>query len=168
MRAGAIGAGGAHLRQSMPLVTLLALMILIGLITPEFLTLQTLLVLASDTATLFVLAVGVSFVIMLGGIDLSIQSVASLSSVIVALDPAALRLSRLRAGDSDRHRGGRARRACPRQAAHPLLHCDARDRRHRGRHRADHLGRSRDHDGRQRARLHRLDHRRQPRACRTK
>ena len=41
--------------------------------------------LASDTATLFVMAVGVTFVIMLGGIDLSIQSVASLTSVVVAL-----------------------------------------------------------------------------------
>jgi ribose transport system permease protein len=85
MRAGAIGAGGADLRQAMPLLTLLTLMIVIGLVTPEFLTLQTLLVLASDTATLFVMAVGVSFVIMVGGIDLSIQSVASLASVIVAL-----------------------------------------------------------------------------------
>src|SRR5512132_1644993 len=85
MRAGAIGVGGADLRQAMPLLTLLALMIVIGLVTPEFLTLQTLLVLASDTATLFVMAVGVSFVIMVGGIDLSIQSVASLASVIVAL-----------------------------------------------------------------------------------
>ena len=41
--------------------------------------------LASDTAVLFILATGVTFVIMLGGIDLSIQSMASLASVIVAL-----------------------------------------------------------------------------------
>jgi ribose transport system permease protein len=38
----------------------------------------------ADTATLFIIAAGVTFVIMLGGIDLSIQAVASLSSVIVA------------------------------------------------------------------------------------
>src|SRR5690606_29412852 len=38
-----------------------------------------------DTAVLFILATGVTFVIMLGGIDLSIQSMASLASVIVAL-----------------------------------------------------------------------------------
>jgi len=39
----------------------------------------------ADTATLFIIAAGVTFVIMLGGIDLSIQSVASLSSVLVAM-----------------------------------------------------------------------------------
>ena len=44
-----------------------------------------LLQLADDTVTLFVLAAGVTFVIMLGGIDLSIQAMASLASVIVAL-----------------------------------------------------------------------------------
>jgi ribose transport system permease protein len=85
VKAGAIGPGGDLLRQAMPLVTLIILVIFVGLITPEFLTVQTLLVVASDTATLFVMAVGVTFVIMLGGIDLSIQSVASLASVVVAL-----------------------------------------------------------------------------------
>jgi ribose transport system permease protein len=38
---------------------------------------------AADTAVLFILATGVTFVIMLGGIDLSIQAVASLASVIL-------------------------------------------------------------------------------------
>ena len=51
---------------------------------------DTLLELASDTAVLFILATGVTFVIMLGGIDLSIQSMASLASVIVALTVARL------------------------------------------------------------------------------
>ncbi len=85
MRAASLGSSREALRQATPLVTLIALVVLVGIVTPEFLTLQTLLVLASDTATLFVMAVGVTFVIMLGGIDLSIQSVASLTSVIVAL-----------------------------------------------------------------------------------
>jgi ribose transport system permease protein len=74
----------------MPLLTLVALAIVVGSITPQFLTIETLLVLAADTATLFVLATGVTFVIMLGGIDLSIQSMASLGSVIVALTVAQL------------------------------------------------------------------------------
>ncbi len=52
---------------------------------PVFLQPATLLQLASDTAVLFILATGVTFVIMLGGIDLSIQSMASLASVVVAL-----------------------------------------------------------------------------------
>jgi ribose transport system permease protein len=73
------------LRQWLPVLTLIVLCGIVGFVTPQFLQIQTLLVLASDTATLFVLATGVTFVIMLGGIDLSIQAMASLASVIVAL-----------------------------------------------------------------------------------
>jgi ribose transport system permease protein len=69
----------------MPVLTLALLVAVVGTLQPGFLTPSTLLQLASDTATLFVLATGVSFVIMLGGIDLGIQSMASLASVIVAL-----------------------------------------------------------------------------------
>ena len=61
-----------------------------GSLQPVFLQPRTLLQLASDTAVLFILATGVTFVIMLGGIDLSIQSMASLASVVVALTVAAL------------------------------------------------------------------------------
>src|SRR5260370_1339194 len=74
-----------RLRQWLPLFTLVVLVLIVGVLQPEFLTPGTLLGLASDTAVLFVLASGVSFVIMLGGIDLSIQSMASLASVVVAL-----------------------------------------------------------------------------------
>jgi ribose transport system permease protein len=77
--------GIERLRQATPLFTLIVLMALVGSLQPSFLTPETLLQLASDTATLFVLACGSSFVIMLGGIDLSIQAMASLASVIVAL-----------------------------------------------------------------------------------
>jgi ribose transport system permease protein len=73
-----------------PLATLIALVLLVGIIQPGFLEPSTLLQLASDTAVLFILASGVTFVIMLGGIDLSIQSMASLASVIVALTIARL------------------------------------------------------------------------------
>src|SRR5690349_13366821 len=74
-----------RLRQWTPLVTLVLLMAIVGALQPSFLTAEALLQLAGDTATLFVLACGSSFVIMLGGIDLSIQAMASLASVIVAL-----------------------------------------------------------------------------------
>jgi ribose transport system permease protein len=77
--------GGDRLRQWLPLATLIILMIAVGSLQPVFLQPATLLQLASDTAVLFILATGVTFVIMLGGIDLSIQSMASLSSVVVAL-----------------------------------------------------------------------------------
>lgn len=73
------------LRQWLPLATLVILVILVGIVQPSFLEPSTLIELASDTAVLFILATGVTFVIMLGGIDLSIQSMASLASVIVAL-----------------------------------------------------------------------------------
>ena len=71
--------------SSIPILLLLGLVILIGALQPSFLTVDTLLVVMADTATLFILAAGITFVVMLGGIDLSIQAVASLSSVIVAV-----------------------------------------------------------------------------------
>jgi ribose transport system permease protein len=73
------------IRKWLPLATLAVLIILVGIAKPSFLQPGTLIELASDTAVLFILATGVTFVIMLGGIDLSIQSMASLASVIVAL-----------------------------------------------------------------------------------
>jgi ribose transport system permease protein len=73
------------MRKWLPLVTLAALVLLVGIAQPSFLQPGALIGLASDTAVLFILATGVTFVIMLGGIDLSIQSMASLASVIVAL-----------------------------------------------------------------------------------
>src|SRR5580693_9735523 len=72
-------------RAAVPILLLLGLVTLIGALRPSFLTADTLLVVMADTATLFVLAAGITFVVMLGGIDLSIQAVASLSSVIVAV-----------------------------------------------------------------------------------
>jgi len=78
------------LRKWLPLATLAVLVVLVGIVQPSFLEPRTLIELASDTAVLFILAAGVTFVIMLGGIDLSIQSMASLASVIVALTLARL------------------------------------------------------------------------------
>ncbi len=77
--------GPNRVRQWLPLATLVILVAVVGVAQPVFLQPASLLQLASDTAVLFILATGVTFVIMLGGIDLSIQSMASLSSVIVAL-----------------------------------------------------------------------------------
>lgn len=82
--------GSDRLRQWLPLATLVILVCIVGVMQPIFLQPSTLLQLASDTAVLFILATGVTFVIMLGGIDLSIQSMASFASVIVALTVARL------------------------------------------------------------------------------
>jgi ribose transport system permease protein len=78
------------IRKWPPLATLAALILTVGVVQPSFLEPGTLIGLASDTAVLFILATGVTFVIMLGGIDLSIQSMASLASVVVALTVARL------------------------------------------------------------------------------
>jgi ribose transport system permease protein len=76
---------GSTVRAAIPILLLLGLVVLIGTLQRSFLTVDTLLVVMADTATLFILAAGITFVVMLGGIDLSIQAVASLSSVIVAV-----------------------------------------------------------------------------------
>jgi ribose transport system permease protein len=80
---GKLGSDGV--RKWLPLGTLVFLVAIVGTLQPVFLEPSTLIQLASDTAVLFILATGVTFVIMLGGIDLSLQSMASLASVIVAL-----------------------------------------------------------------------------------
>jgi ribose transport system permease protein len=72
------------LRNVAPPAVLLVLIAVIGIASPGFLRADTLLVILSDTAVLFVLAAGATFAILIGGIDLSIQSVASLASVILA------------------------------------------------------------------------------------
>ena len=90
MRALTDAIGADRLRQYLPLATLVVLVVLVGVAEPSFLEPATLLQLAADTAVLFILATGVTFVIMLGGIDLSLQSMASLSSVVVALTIARL------------------------------------------------------------------------------
>ena len=75
----------ATLRNAAPALFLLLLVVAIAVAAPGFGSPDTLLVILADTTTLFTLAAGVTFVILLGSIDLSIPSVASLSTVIVAL-----------------------------------------------------------------------------------
>jgi ribose transport system permease protein len=74
----------ARLRDNAPLATLVVLVLIVGVFSPAFLEANTLMLLAADTATLFIMGAGLTFVIMLGGIDLSVQAVASLSSVVMA------------------------------------------------------------------------------------
>lgn len=75
----------ASLRAAAPALFLLLLVVAIAIAEPGFGSPDTLLVILADTTTLFTLAAGVTFVILLGSIDLSIPSVCSLSTVIVAL-----------------------------------------------------------------------------------
>ena len=77
-----LDAGWMH--AAIPPALLVGLVVIIELAVPGFLTGETLSLLFANTAVLFILATGVTFVILLGGIDLSIQAVASLASVILA------------------------------------------------------------------------------------
>ena len=74
----------SFLAGQIPLLTLLGLVVLVGLVDPSFFSFRTLMVLTSDTMTLFLMAAGATFVILMGGIDLSVQAVACMTSVIVA------------------------------------------------------------------------------------
>src|SRR5882724_4874696 len=75
---------GKWVHGAIPLVLLVALLLIIEIASPGFLTGETVALLFANTAVLFILATGVTFAILLGGIDLSIQAVASLASVILA------------------------------------------------------------------------------------
>ena len=68
-----------------PILTLLVLVFGIAASEPGFLRPRNLLAVTADTMTLFLMASGATFVIMLGSIDLSIQAIASMTSCIVAV-----------------------------------------------------------------------------------
>jgi ribose transport system permease protein len=72
-------------RSQAPLLALIVLVALIGGYDPGFIHPGAVLGLLADTSTLFVMATGITFVLLIGGIDLSSQAVASMASVIVAL-----------------------------------------------------------------------------------
>ena len=74
----------AAIKDQLPLIVLLLLVMVVGAIDSGFLAPGNLLVVTADTMTLFLMAAGATFVIMTGGIDLSIQAVASMTSCIVA------------------------------------------------------------------------------------
>ena len=74
----------AVVKDQLPLIVLLLLVLAISSIDSGFMAPGNLLVVTADTMTLFLMAAGATFVIMTGGIDLSMQAVASMTSCIVA------------------------------------------------------------------------------------
>ena len=68
-----------------PLLILIGLCIMITLITPRFFSATNLAGVARQSAILLIAALGVSLVIMMGGIDLSVEGIMALSSVIASL-----------------------------------------------------------------------------------
>jgi ribose transport system permease protein len=74
-----------RLQTYLPIVVLVALVLFVGLYDRTFFSLANFLTVTADTMTLFLMASGVTLVIMMGGIDLSIQAVASMASCILAV-----------------------------------------------------------------------------------
>jgi hypothetical protein len=68
-----------------PLLVLIALCILIGLINPNFLSLRNLVRIANSAAIPLILGLGVTFVIIMGSIDLSIEGVVAFGAVVLSL-----------------------------------------------------------------------------------
>jgi len=75
----------ARLRPHFPWITLVVLTLAVSLTNPVFLLPANLVQMTADMATLFVLALGLTLVIYIGGIDLSAQSVANMTTVLATL-----------------------------------------------------------------------------------
>lgn len=74
-----------RIRPHLPWITLVVLTLAVSVINPVFLQPQSLVQMTADVATLFVLALGITLVIYIGGIDLSAQSVANMTTVLATL-----------------------------------------------------------------------------------
>jgi len=74
-----------QLKRHFPWITLLALILLVGAMDHTFLRPQNLMELAADIAPLFIMALGMTLAIYIGGIDLSAQSVANMTTVLATL-----------------------------------------------------------------------------------
>ena len=79
---GFLGALGGHVRTWAPAVSLLVLVMAFGVAEPQFLGPNNLATLASQAAIPIILATGMSFVILQGSIDLSVEGVMGASSLI--------------------------------------------------------------------------------------
>ena len=76
------GVAGTYLGLA---VTLLAMVLLFGSLSQYFLTLDTFVTLANDIPALTVMAVGMTYVLIIAGIDLSVGSVMALSSALCSM-----------------------------------------------------------------------------------
>ncbi len=71
------------LQRWMPLIVLAGLCLVIGIIEPRFLTIDNLIRVAASSAMPLVVALGVTFVIVMGSIDLSIEGSLAFSAAVV-------------------------------------------------------------------------------------
>src|SRR5213592_3174315 len=73
-----------HVGKFGTLAGLVGLCVVLWILTPHFLTVSNLLNVAQQTAINAVIAVGLTFVIISGGIDLSVGSLVAFSGVVLA------------------------------------------------------------------------------------
>ena len=81
-----------RLKPHFPWITLLVLVAFVGMTDPSFLKPANLLSLAGDIVPLFIMALGLTFAIYIGGIDLSAQSMANMITVVASVYLASLGL----------------------------------------------------------------------------
>jgi ribose transport system permease protein len=68
-----------------PIILFVVLFIIFGLLSPRFLQLQTMLLILNQASYIGILAVGMTFVLLTAGIDLSVGSIMYLSAVVAGL-----------------------------------------------------------------------------------
>jgi ribose transport system permease protein len=79
-----------RLKPHFPWITLLVLVALVGIFDPSFMRPSNLLGLAGDIVPMFIMALGLTFAIYIGGIDLSAQSMANMITVVASAYLAAM------------------------------------------------------------------------------
>ena len=67
------------------LAALVAMLVLFGTLSPTFFSLPTFTTIANEIPDLLVMAVGMTFILMIGGIDLSVGSVLALSASVLSV-----------------------------------------------------------------------------------
>ncbi|MFW5991941.1 MAG: ABC transporter permease, partial [Halanaerobiaceae bacterium] len=72
-------------KELIPIITLFVLVIILSVLNPEFLTLYNIHSVFIQASVLLVLATGITFIILTGGIDLSVGALISLSGVLIAI-----------------------------------------------------------------------------------
>lgn len=73
------------IKPHLPWITLLALVAIVGIADANFLRPQNLVSMVADIMPLFIMALGLTFAIYIGGIDLSAQSVANMTTVVATV-----------------------------------------------------------------------------------
>ena len=79
-----------RIKPHLPWITLAILVVIVGVIDPSFLNVHSMLSLASDIVPLFIMALGITFAIYIGGIDLSAQSMANMVTVVATVGLASM------------------------------------------------------------------------------